>query len=104
MRAVVKVIGPRGNREFVLNHKQTKKLDVRGHVQLCDLIEDLLDHRANSQVVTSDVIKDFIRSQRCTLWMDWDITDESELNLATSWFMDQVERLNAYAESRSNGT
>lgn len=60
---------------------------------------ELLESRANSNVVDSTTIDRWLQTQRTTLWADWDVTDENERALAASWFMAAVNSLNEFVDN-----
>lgn len=39
------------------------------------------------QVNVRDQAREFLRSKRCSLWMNWDITDDKEIEEAIDWLL-----------------
>ncbi len=38
-----------------------------------------------------ELVKDWLRTKHVTLWADWDITDERELDWAAEWFLLELQ-------------
>lgn len=44
----------------------------------------------------TDMLRDFLKSKGCTLWMQWDITDDEEVEEAIDWIVDFQRDLHAF--------
>jgi hypothetical protein len=44
----------------------------------------------------NDVIKDWLKAKRVSLWADWDVTDDKELEQAAAWFQKELQSFQAF--------
>lgn len=49
----------------------------------------------NGKPLTRELIREYLAEKRVILWMDWLITEPSQMDLAIDWFMGECHNLAA---------